>query len=142
MGWVYLKKNLPPLPPLVAPVMQLSSSLLYFIPLTLLFESPFQRIASATMPSWLSVVGLGFFGTAFAFIMFYRIIERQGATAASTVTYLLPIFGAILGVLFLRERIDLQFCIAAVLIFSGVLIVNGVISLKKGIKSEPEEAAE
>ncbi len=131
MGWVYVHKHLPTMPTLVAPVIQLSSSLLYFVPLTLIFESPFQRLASATMSSWLSVLGLGFLGTAFAFIMFYRIIERQGATAASTVTYLLPIFGAILGVLFLGESIDLQFCIAAVLIFSGVLIVNGVISLPR-----------
>lgn len=134
MGWVYVQKHLPPMPPLVAPVIQVSSSLLYFIPLILIFESPFKSMASATLPSWLSVLGLGVLGTAFAFIMFYRIIERQGATAASTVTYLLPIFGAILGVVFLGETINLQFCFAAVLIFSGVLIVNGVISFPRRMR--------
>lgn len=129
MGWVYVQKYLPPLPTLVAPVIQLSSSLLYFIPMALIFESPLETLSLAAMPSWLSVLGLGIFGTACAFIMFYKIIEKHGATAASTVTYLLPIFGAILGVVFLKETLDVAFFIAAMLIFSGVLIVNNVIPL-------------
>jgi drug/metabolite transporter (DMT)-like permease len=129
IGIVYVRKNLPSVPPLVAPVIQLFSSLIYLIPLACIFESPLLTIPSASLLSWLGVLGLAVFGTALAFIMYYRIIERQGATAVSTVTYLLPIFGTILGVVFLKETIDMQFCIAAVFIFSGVLIVNGVIAL-------------
>ncbi|HXH55348.1 MAG TPA: DMT family transporter [Gammaproteobacteria bacterium] len=129
IGIVYVRKNLPSVPPLVAPVMQLSSSLLYLIPLAFIFESPLRLIQTASLQSWLGILGLAVFGTAFAFIMYYRIIERQGATAVSTVTYLLPVFGTILGVVFLNETLDVQFFIAAILIFSGVLIVNRVIPL-------------
>lgn len=129
VGMIYVRKNLPPVPPLVAPVMQLMSSLIYLIPLAFVFESPVAMIQSASLTSWLGVLGLAVFGTALAFMMFYRIIERQGATATSTVTYLLPILGTILGVVFLQETINMQFSIAAALILSGVLIINGVISL-------------
>jgi len=129
VGIIYVRKNLPSIPPLVAPVMQLFSSLLYLIPAAFIFESPLPMIQTASLSSWLGVLGLAVFGTAFAFIMYYRIIERQGATAVSTVTYLLPIFGATLGVGFLKETLDVQFFIAAILIFSGVLIVNSVIPL-------------
>ncbi len=129
VGIVYVRKNLPPVPSLVAPVIQLFSSLFYLIPLAFIFESPLSMIQAASLVSWSGVLGLAVFGTASAFIMYYRIIERQGATAASTVTYLLPVFGAILGVVFLKETIDFQFCIAAMLIISGVLITNNVVSL-------------
>jgi len=40
------------------------------------------------------------------------------------VTYLLPIFGTILGYLFLGERLNGTFCLAALLILGGVFVVN------------------
>ncbi|HXH55349.1 MAG TPA: DMT family transporter [Gammaproteobacteria bacterium] len=129
VGWVYMRKNLPQIPPLVASVIQLFSSLIYLIPLAFIFESPLPMIQSASLLSWVGVLGLGIFGTAFALIVTYRIIEKQGATAVSTATYLLPVFATILGVVFLKETLSMTFCIAAVLILSGVLIINGVISL-------------
>lgn len=129
VGIVYVRKNLPSVPALVAPVMQLMSSLIYLVPLAFIVESPISMIQTAAWSSWLGVLGLAVFGTALAFMMSYRIIEKQGATAASTVTYLLPVFGTVLGVVFLEETIDIQFGIAAALILSGVLIINGVISL-------------
>jgi drug/metabolite transporter (DMT)-like permease len=129
IGWVYMRKNLPPIPPLVASVIQLFSSLIYLIPLAFIFESPLSMMQSASLLSWTGVLGLGVFGTAFALIVTYRIIERQGATAVSTATYLLPVFATILGVVFLKEIINREFCIGAALIMSGVLIINGVVSL-------------
>jgi len=129
VGWVYMRKKLPPVLPLVAPVIQLFSSLIYLIPLAFIFESPIAMIQSASWLSWVGVLGLSLFGTAGALIVIYRIIERQGATAVSTATYLLPVFATILGVVFLKETVDMQFCIAAVLIVGGVLIINGAISL-------------
>jgi drug/metabolite transporter (DMT)-like permease len=129
IGWVYVRKNLPPIPDLVAPVMQLFSTLIYLMPLAFIFESPLLTIPLASLSSWVGVLGLSLFGTALGFVMVYRIIARQGATAISTVTYLLPVFSAILGVIFLDETLNIEFYIAAVLILSSVLIVNGVISL-------------
>ncbi len=136
IGIIYVRRNLPPAPALVAPVMQLMSSLIYLVPVAFIFESPISMIQTASWSSWLGVLGLAVFGTALAFMMSYRIIERQGATAASTVTYLLPVFGTVLGVVFLEETIDMQFGIAAGLILSGVLIINGVISIPSSFNKD------
>lgn len=129
IGMVYARKHIQKAPPLVMPMLQLLTSLSYLIPLAFIFESPILHIRSASLVAWGGVMGLAVFGTLLAFIMYYRIIARQGATAVAMVAYLLPIVGTILGVVFLKEKVSVYFSIAACLILSGVLIVNGVIPL-------------
>ncbi len=46
---------------------------------------------------------LGIVGTGFAYVLNYQVITRDGATVASTVTYLLPVVAMALGVLVLEE---------------------------------------
>jgi len=125
VGMVYARKNIVKAPPLVAPILQLSSSLTYLIPLAFIFESPIPMLQAASTSSWLAVGGLAVLGTMLAFVVYYRIVAMQGATALSTVTYLLPVFSTILGMVFLKETVGLQFCVAAGLILCGVLIING-----------------
>ena len=132
IGMVYAKKHIQKAPPLVMPMLQLLTSLSYLIPLAFIFESPIVHLQSASWVAWSGVLGLAVLGTLFAFIMYYRIIAHQGATAVSMVTYLLPIIGTILGVVFLKEKVSIYFSVAACLILSGVLIVNGVIPLPIG----------
>ena len=52
-----------------------------------------------------AVVALGAAGTGAAYLLNYSIIRDAGATAASTVTYLVPVFATIAGVVFLGERL-------------------------------------
>jgi drug/metabolite transporter (DMT)-like permease len=52
-----------------------------------------------------SVVILGLIGTGAAYVLNYQIITSEGATVASTVTYLLPVVAIILGILVLDEHI-------------------------------------
>lgn len=54
----------------------------------------------------ISIVLLGAVGTGVAYIWYNNVITAWGATAASTVTYLTPITGVILGVVILGERIS------------------------------------
>ncbi len=129
---VYAKKYLQNAPAYATPLMQLSSSVVYLMPLAFLFDSPIQCIAEASWATWGAILSMAFFGTTLAFMMFYRIIHYQGATAVAMVTYLLPIIGTILGVVFLKEHIGLLFCLAAVLILGGVMMVNGALTLDKG----------
>jgi drug/metabolite transporter (DMT)-like permease len=121
---VYARKYVKHSPPYVAPVMQLSSTLIYMVPLAFLIETPIKSMENASLSAWGSLLSLAFLGTTLAFVMFYRIIQRQGATALAMVTYLLPIIGTLIGVVFLQEKIGLQFCLAAVLILLGIMIVN------------------
>jgi drug/metabolite transporter (DMT)-like permease len=71
-----------------------------------------------------SIAILGLIGTGAAYVLNYQIITSEGATIASTVTYLLPIIAIILGVLVLDERITLLVLAGIVLILIGVMLTR------------------
>ena len=73
-------------------------------------------------PSWTSAVLLGALCTGAAFVLYYRLIARIGAPRASTVTYLIPLFGVIWAWLVLGEPLTMTMALAGALILSGVAL--------------------
>jgi drug/metabolite transporter (DMT)-like permease len=59
------------------------------------------------MKSWLSAGMLGVLCTGLAFVMYYRLIARIGASRAATVTYLIPLFGVAWAWMLLGEPLTL-----------------------------------
>ncbi|MBI1882150.1 MAG: DMT family transporter, partial [Chloroflexi bacterium] len=88
-------------------------------------EQPF-GLAAPSWPALGSLLALSIFGTGLAFVVYYRIIEQSSATYVSMVTYLVPVFGVILGVLILNEQLGWNAYLGCALILLGVMIVNGV----------------
>jgi drug/metabolite transporter (DMT)-like permease len=74
------------------------------------------------MHSWLSASLLGVLCTGLAFVMYYRLIARIGASRAVTVTYLVPLFGVALAWLLLGEPPTLTMAVAAALILGSVAL--------------------
>jgi len=72
----------------------------------------------------ISVLALGSIGTGLAYLLYYRLIEDVGATTASFVTYLIPIFGAVLGWAILDERIGWNVVAGAVLVLGGIALAE------------------
>jgi drug/metabolite transporter (DMT)-like permease len=60
--------------------------------------------------------------TGLAFVMYYRLIARIGANRASTVTYLIPVFGVAWAWLLLDEPLTLTMGIAGALILGSVAL--------------------
>lgn len=121
---VYSRNHLRGLPPLVAPTGQMIVASLALLPFVLLVDRPW----TAVWPSWpslLSVVGLAVLGTALAFMVYYRLLEQASATHVSMVTYIMPLFGIILGAIFLDESLTVEMALGTGLILIGVFIVNG-----------------
>ena len=56
-------------------------------------------------------------------------MERTSATYLSMVTYMVPVFGVILGVLVLEEKLYWNAYLGCALILLGVMFVNGVFRL-------------
>jgi drug/metabolite transporter (DMT)-like permease len=83
--------------------------------------APAPRLGAVTV---VSIVILGVFGTGIAYVLNYLIIMSDGATVASTVTYLLPVVAIILGVAVLGEHISLAVLAGIALILSGVALVR------------------
>ena len=71
-----------------------------------------------------SIAILGIIGTGFAYVLNYQIITSEGATVASTVTYLLPVVAIVLGVLVLGEHITVAVLAGVALILAGVALTR------------------
>ncbi|HZX79786.1 MAG TPA: DMT family transporter [Lysobacter sp.] len=79
-----------------------------------------ERMPSAQ--AWASVALLGVLCTGIAFVMYYRLIARIGAGRASTVTYLVPLFGVAWAWWLLDEAPTLRMAIAGALILGSVAL--------------------
>jgi drug/metabolite transporter (DMT)-like permease len=80
-----------------------------------------------------SLLLLGAMGTGVAYLLYYRLVADTGATSASLVTYLIPVFGAALGWLVLDETLGVRALVGAVLVIAGIAIAEGL-----GSKGEDE----
>ena len=123
---VYSRNHLRGLPPLVAPAGQMIMATIYLLPLSLLIDRPFS-LPPLSLNVIGSMVALGVLGTAVAFVVYYRLLETAPASYVSMTTYLIPVFGVILGVLVLNEQLTWHAYAGFALILLGVMIVNGVL---------------
>jgi drug/metabolite transporter (DMT)-like permease len=81
--------------------------------------------------SWkaaLAWLGLGVSATAFAYIIFYWLVQRLRATDVAAVSYLIPIVATLLGWLVLDETIGPNLFVGLALIIAGMAVINGVSS--------------
>lgn len=72
-----------------------------------------------------AIVLLGAAGTGLAYVWNTAIVDRWGATAASTVTYLTPLVGVVLGVVVLGEPATWNQPLGAVIVVVGVIVSQG-----------------
>jgi drug/metabolite transporter (DMT)-like permease len=110
-----------PLVPLAAGSMAASSAVM--VPAALILEAPWRL--SPGPGAVISVALLGIVATGFASIIYFRLLASAGPTFASTINYLLPVFGAGLSVVLLGEHVGLRELAAMVLILSGIALVRG-----------------
>jgi drug/metabolite transporter (DMT)-like permease len=85
-------------------------------------EAPFQV---PQLPiTWIALLWLGVLGSGFAFILAYYLIHAIGPTRTTMVTYLFPLGGVLLGVVFLGEALSWQLIAGAVLIVASLAVAN------------------
>jgi drug/metabolite transporter (DMT)-like permease len=100
---------------------QIGASLALVLP-TLWFWP--QQPVSGT--AWWAVIALGLLCTAVAYVLFFRIIEAAGPAKALTVTFLVPVFALLYGVLFLSETITGWTLICGAVILVGTALSTGL----------------
>src|SRR3546814_2437867 len=93
------------------------------LPLAALLERPWT--ASPDAATWTALAALGLVSTAFAYILYFRILATAGATNVLLVTFLVPITALLLGTLILGERISLMALAGMALIFAGLAVIDG-----------------
>ena len=95
---------------------------LIICPISLFFEQPWTL--SPRLDSTLSLIYLGVFPTGVAWLLRFVILKKNGLVFQSQVAYLIPIFGVILGFLFLDELITSKVLIALVTVILGIYFVK------------------
>lgn len=116
VGANLVRRHLTGLPPAAVAASTLGSSALVMLPFAIA-QWPDHAIPAR---SWLSASMLGVMCTGLAFVMYYRLIQRVGASRAVTVTYLVPLFGVAWAWWLLDEPLTLTMLIAGALILGSV----------------------
>ncbi len=109
-------------PPALAALVQLISASVMMLLITPVVEG------GLTLPklplTWVALVWLGLVGSCLAYLMYFYLLKSVGASRMAMVTYMFPLVGVTLGVLFLGERLDIYLALGAALILASVWVVN------------------
>ena len=109
--------------PLQAAAGVVTASAVLLTPVWLLVERPWAMAWPGVGPM-AAVVALAGLSTALAYLIYFRILGRAGATAISLVTFLIPFSAAGLGWLVLGERLELRHLAGLVLILGGLGLIE------------------
>ena len=82
-----------------------------------------------SLGAWGALAAVALFCTSIAYILFFRIIEQAGPSKALTVTFLVPVFALMYGVLFLGESITPWMVTCGVIIVCGTALSTGLVRL-------------
>ena len=118
------RRHLADTPPLKSATCQLLSSTLVMAVVVAIVDRPW----TLPMPGaeiWMALGGLALFGTAIAYVVFFEILTRAGASNVMLVTLLMPVTALLLGNLFLAEPIVLRELAGAATIGLGLLFIDG-----------------
>lgn len=118
----FIKRYLSGVDPLVvAAGSQVGATLVLLVPGIVVWPSGMPSGAS-----WVSALMLGAICTGLAYVLFFRLIANVSATAALSVTFLIPLFGLFWGWLFLSETVDGSMLAGGLVILIGTALANGV----------------
>ena len=85
----------------------------------------------------LILLGLSIAGTAFAYVIYYRILELAGASSLMLVTIIVPIFAVLIDAIILSKLVSVQTLGGFVIISLGLSLIDGRIwwFIAKGLKA-------
>lgn len=119
---LYAREHLRGQSPFVATTGQLTMGALFTVPICLWVDRPFSL--SPSLPALGSWLGLTILGTVIAYVIYYALIERTSATFVSTVTYIIPVNGLLLGAVVLGEPLSVGLAASLALILTGIALVR------------------
>jgi drug/metabolite transporter (DMT)-like permease len=86
---------------------------------------------AVSLNAWLAVVALGVLCTGVAYILYFRLIERAGPARALSVTFAIPVFALLYGVLLLGEEVTAWMLVCGVVIVVGTSLSTGLVRFSR-----------
>jgi drug/metabolite transporter (DMT)-like permease len=118
------RRRLAGVPPLTSATCQLLSSSVVMLALAGVVEQPW-LLPAPSLRAWLALLGTAALSTALAYVVFFQILVRSGASNVMLVTLLIPVTAILLGYLFLGEPLVAREVVGALVIGGALLIVDG-----------------
>lgn len=118
------RRRMKGVPPLTSAFCQTVASTVILLLTMIAIDRPW-TFAMPSMTTWLSLIGLGIFATSIAYLVFYRILARSGATNVMLVTLLMPVSTIVLAHFALGETLGLREAIGAFVIGAALLVIDG-----------------
>ena len=117
---------------------QLTAGALMMLPVAFLVDQPWTQ-PFPPLTAVASITALALLCTAFGYVLYFRLIDRAGATNALLVTLLVPPVAILLGALFLAEQLAAQDFIGLALIAVGLAAIDG--RLLSALRASPRRQA-
>lgn len=115
----YMKKRATGVSPFAVSAGSLLAATLMLLP----FLPDVPPAAAFTWKVWVAVLGISLMGGAAAFPLYFRLMSDIGPTKTLTVTFLIPLFGVLWGVVFLDEELRMAIVAGCALVLSGTALV-------------------
>ena len=103
---------------------QLTAGAIMMLPASLAVDHPWTR-AMPPLTAWGAITALALLCTALGYVLYFRLIDRAGATNALLVTLLVPPVAIVLGAMFLGETLAPQDFAGLALIALGLAAIDG-----------------
>jgi drug/metabolite transporter (DMT)-like permease len=131
---IYTRRHAQGLAPQLQAFLQLGLATLMVWSLTISVEHPIKFPQYGL--TWVALLWLGILGSGVAYILYFSLLHSIGPTRATTVTYIPPLVGTILGMVFLGEQLTLEAILGGILVVSGIAVVNIKQLPKWGLKNK------
>ena len=118
----YSKKRMSNVPALLSAAGSQAAATIMLAPIAVFFV-PDHAIEPRT---WAAMATLGVLCSGVAYILFYRIIAQAGPAKALTVTFAVPVFALLYGLVFLGEMVSLPMLASAGVIIVGIVLATGL----------------
>ncbi|GAB4277563.1 MAG: DMT family transporter [Candidatus Rifleibacteriota bacterium] len=116
-------KRFKEIPATMVSAISLLGGVIFMLPALIILDLP--KFYQLCFNTYLSITFLGIFCTAVAYLIYFRIISSSGATNALLVTLLIPVSTFVLSVSILNEKIKSDDIKGMILIFVGLIIIDG-----------------
>jgi drug/metabolite transporter (DMT)-like permease len=137
IAWPYTRHHLASLPegPIAIAAAQVSLGSLFLLPVVIVVTAvggggPATPIALDTV---VGMLALGALGSGIAYVLSNHIVIEAGATVASSVTYITPLFAVAAGSIFLSESLEWYQPVGGAIVLLGVAISQGRVRLPRAV---------
>jgi drug/metabolite transporter (DMT)-like permease len=130
VGNVYARRNVHGMRPMIPALFQVTFAAVIVVVLALLIDRPFETVDPAP-EAIIAVIWLGLLGSGVAYLCYFTLLQLWGATRTSTVAYLLPVWGIVLGALVLNDPVTVNRIAGTALVIVGIALVNSGPGLRR-----------